>query len=164
MALALILGNGQTIFELLKYRESCTFYQKKCQLNYIQAEDAFLEDQSWSSTPEFRKDDLYDESLRIPVETSFMLALKHNRFRALDHIFTANLKLCMTELATKIKKNPILNRKWNLYLGLDLYLPVLLIWCLLRENERPDVKKRLVKGKGFASLPYFQFKEVLKYI
>jgi len=70
----------------------------------------------------------------------------------------------MTELATKVKKNPVLNRKWNLYLGLDLYMPVLLIWCLLREKARPDVKRRLVKNKGFASLPYFQFKEVLKYI
>jgi len=33
-------------------------------------------------------EDMDEESLRIPVETSFMIALKNNRFKALDQIFT----------------------------------------------------------------------------
>ena len=80
-----------------------------------------------------------------PIESSFLLALQYNRFRALDHIFTKHLKSCLTELATRVKTDQVLNRKWNLYQALDLYFPTLLIWTLMRERSRPDIKKRLNK-------------------
>ena len=92
---------------------------------------------------------------RLPLESSFMMALEHNRFKALDHIYTKHMVKCLPELVTRIKTDPVLNRKWNLYLGLDLYLPTMLVWLLLRERSKADVKRRLAKPKGFPSLPYF---------
>ena len=60
----------------------------------------------------------------------------------------------MTELAQLVKTDPVLNRKWNLYLGLDMYMPTLMVWLLMRERSRPDIKKRLTKATGFTTLPY----------
>lgn len=107
------------------------------------------------------------DEFELPVETSFMLALKESRYKALDYIFTKHMRKCMAELATVIKLDRQLNKKWNIYVGLDIYMPTLLVWLLLRERARPDVKKRLkntTELRGFTSLPHFQFKEILKYI
>ncbi len=70
----------------------------------------------------------------------------------------------MIELAKSIKTDAILNRKWDLYLGIDMYMPSLYVWLLTRERARPDVKRRLVKPVGYTQLTYFQFKEVFKYV
>ena len=70
----------------------------------------------------------------------------------------------MTELVQLVKTDPKLSRKWDLYLGLDLYMPTMLIWLMTREKNRPDILRRLPKATGFTSLPLFHFKEVMKYI
>ena len=82
-----------------------------------------------------------------------MLALKRSRYRALDHIFTKFMRECLSELANVIKKDFALNRKWNIYVGMDMYMPTLLVWMLLRERSRPDIKRRLTQKKDFATLP-----------
>lgn len=73
----------------------------------------------------------------------------------MDQIFTDNMKACMTELATQVKKDPVLNHKWNCYLGMDMYMPTLAVWYLTHERARKDVKRRLTKHAGFVSMPYF---------
>jgi len=48
----------------------------------------------------------------------------------------------MAELLHLVKADATLSRKWDMYLGLDLYMPTLLVWLLTRERARVDIKKR----------------------
>lgn len=170
MALAIKTGHGHCMFEILTHSgDACHLHVKKCVKSYLTPEDRFIEDESWSLTPSVNIDNRseYEKEFRQLIETSFMLSLKENRYRALDYIFSNHLRDCMAELATVIKTDASLNRKWNIYLGLDLYMPSILVYLILRERARTDIKKRLITSKevnGLASLPFYQFKEILKYI
>ena len=120
---------------------------------HLNQSDIYQEDESWSLQQRFSK---FDDALHpTEIESSFILALKNGRYRSLDHIFTKHQRDCVTELATLVKTDPKLSLKWNVYLGLDLYLPTLLVWLIYREKARPDVKRRLAKPKGFLNLPFY---------
>ena len=90
------------------------------------------------SSGQYEEATLYE----LDIESSFILALKNNRFRALDLIFTKHQRNCMAELLNLVNKDKILSRKWDMYLGLDLYMPTILVWLLVRERARADIKKR----------------------
>ena len=62
-----------------------------------------------------------------PIDSSFILALKYKRYRLLDHIFSKFMSNCVGEL-TSVKADADLNIKWCSYVGIDSYLPLLLVW------------------------------------
>ena len=94
MALAIIVGHGHCIFDLLKFgKDSCHFHQKRAKQSYLHRDESIIEDESWSLTPSFNNLDAeIVEEYRIPVDSSFMLSLKNSRYKALDHIFTEHVR------------------------------------------------------------------------
>ena len=92
-------------------------------------------------------------------ESSFMLALKYNRYHLLDVIYSKYMSSCIMELPA-IKKDPELNLKWTTFVGLDLYLPLYLVWITVKHKRQ---KKELVEPVGIARLPQHLIREIIKY-
>jgi len=91
LALALVLGYGHCIFEILKHDAHCCTLPDARNEKFVfsHSSDWIQEDESWSLTPKFNRSQLEEAALlEIEIDSSFVTALKNHRFRALDLIFT----------------------------------------------------------------------------
>ena len=93
------------------------------------------------------------------VDSSFMLALKHRRYRLVDKIFSKHMQSCVGEM-TKVKANSDLNLKWTSFVGFDSYMPLYLVWITVKRKKQ---RKEDIESRGLTRLPQTLIREIIKY-
>ena len=125
----------------------------------------YVDDDSWSGTefvaytkPTVKAPLKFTEH-SSHIDSSFILALKHKRYRLVDVILNRHMESCVGEM-TRIKADPGLHLKWTTFIGIDNYIPLYLVWTIAKQRR---AKKEKFESRGLTRLPQNLIREIIKY-